>query len=383
MLEPLLMNTGNLFRVATRHDFAHQLLGQEGTEPSANGLLARHAEKLFHAGVPGFDNAVQVHRQYADVQRFNDVFAEILETGDLQRFLLEGTVKLRVVQRHRHVAGDRFHQFDVIAGEEVPVNRLTEAQNGDGVFADAAGDEIIQIELLERAADGLADVTRRTGRLKKERPAGELGPGRLEKTKVQGFEEPHTHGTRDAHLAGLQRIFHKNRKPIDEQRLGDAVHDRAEHGIEAYFIRQGAPEFNQRAAIVEAVAVEKAVEAPLNSFAERLEQKGCDNNGDHAANRARRLRVEDIGNEGHERKINRGDGRRGRGVGQASLEDDIHVHQAVADDGIAETQGNQHEAQHRHLHPRVRVQVDIEHQRKDVKQRNRQTADESAARQPL
>src|SRR5438445_4663172 len=285
MLEPLLINTGNLFRVATRHDLAHQLLGQEGAEPSANGFLARHAKKLFHAGVPGFDDAVQVHRQYADVQRFNDVFAEILEAGDLQRFLLEGTVKLRVVQRHRHVAGDRFHQFDVIAGEEVAVNRLAEAQNGDGVFADAAGDEIIQIELLERAADGLADVTRRTGRLKKERPAGELGPGRLEKTKVQGFEEPHTHGTRDAHLAGLQGIFHKNRKPVDEQRLGDAVHDRAEHGVEAHFVRQGAPEFNQRPTIVEAVAVEKGVEAPLNPFAERLEQKGRDNNGDHAANR--------------------------------------------------------------------------------------------------
>src|SRR4029077_10485099 len=280
-----LINTGNLFRVATRHDFAHQLLGQEGAKPSANGLLARHTEKLFHAGVPGFDDAVQVHRQHADVQRFDDVFAEILEAGDLQRFLLEKSVKLRVIQRHGYVTGDRFHQFDVIAGEEVPVNRLTEAQNGDGMLADAAGDKIIQIKLLERAADRLADVTRRTGRLKKERPAGELGPGRLEKAEIQGFGKPHTHGTRDAHPAGLQGIFHKNRQPVDEQRLGDAVHDRAEHGIEAHFVRQRAPEFNQRAAIVEAVAVEKAVEAPLNPFAEWLEQKGCDNNGDHAADR--------------------------------------------------------------------------------------------------
>src|SRR6266852_2220769 len=339
MLEPLLINTGDLFRVATRHDLARQLLGQEGTELPANGLLARHAEKLFHAGVPGLDNTVQIHRQHADVQRFNDVFAEILEAGDLQRFLLEGTVKLRVVQRHGYVAGDRFHQFDVIAGEEVAVNRLAEAQNGDGVFADAAGDEIIQIELLERAADGLADVTRRTGRLKKERPAGKLGPGRLEKTKVQGFE--------------------------------------------AHFVRQGAPEFNQRAAIVEAVAVEKAVEAPLNPFAERLEQKGCDNNGDHAPDRTGGLRVENVGNEGHQRKIDRGDCCRGRGVCQASLEDDIHVHQTVADDGIAETQWNQHEAQDRNHQPGMRVQVYIEHQRKDVKQRERQSADERSASQPL
>ena len=115
MQQPLLVDAGNLFRITTRDDFTRQLLGQEGTEPPSNGFLTRYTKKLFHARVPGFDDAVQVHRQHAHVQRFDDVFAEILEPGDLERFLLERAVKLGVIQGHRNVTGDRLNQFDIVA----------------------------------------------------------------------------------------------------------------------------------------------------------------------------------------------------------------------------------------------------------------------------
>ena len=59
-------------------------------------------------------------------------------------------------------------------------------------------------------------------------------------------------------------------------------------------------------------------------------------------------------NQRDHREIN-GDDAGGRGrVGQAALEDDVHVHQAVANDGVAETQRNQHQRDAGEFHPRPR-----------------------------
>ena len=42
----------------------------------------------------------------------------------------------------------------------------------------------------------------------------------------------------------------------------------------------------------------------------------------------------------------------GKRVGEAALEDDVHVHQAVADDGVAEAERDQREREDRQFHPR-------------------------------
>ena len=94
--------------------------------------------------------------------------------------MFERAIKLGVIESHREVTGDGFDQFDVITGQ-----KISEAKNRYGVLADAAGDKVVEVELLERAANGVRDISCRTGRLEKERPAGQLGPGRLEETEIQ------------------------------------------------------------------------------------------------------------------------------------------------------------------------------------------------------
>src|ERR1700688_578795 len=347
----------------------------------ADGVLALDAEELLHARVPGFHHADQIHGENADVQGFDDVFAEVLEARNFQRFLFERRVQLGVVQRDGEVAGDGLHQLDVVAGEKIAVDGFTQAEHRDGVLANTAGHEIVQVQLLERRPHSVRNVSRRAGRLKKERPTGELGPGRLEEAKIHGLGEAHAHGASEAHMAGAHGVFHEDGQAIDEQSLGNAVHDRAQHGVETHFIGEGAAEFNQGAPVVEPVAVEETIQARLNPFAKRLKQEGGNDDSDHAACRSAGLRVEDLGNQGDEREVHGGNGGGGRGVGQTALEDDVDVHQAVANDGVAEAQGNEHQAEHGKLHPGVLRRV--QHKGDDVEEREGQTARQRSAGEPL
>ena len=315
-----------------------ELFRKQGAKLASNGVLPGHAEKLLHARVPGFDDAFQIHGENADVQGFDDVFAEVFEARDLEGFLFERGIKLRVIESHGDVACNRFHELDVIAGKIVAVDGLPEAQNGHGVFADAAGNVVIEVELFERSVDGFADIARGAGRLKKERPPRKLGPGRAEETKIERFRETHAHRASQAEIAGIGDVLDKNRQAIDEKRLRDAVHHGAEHGLKPHFVGERAAEFDQGAAIVQTVAIEEAIETRLNPFAERLEEKRGDDDGDDAADGSVRLRMKNLGDQRHEEEVNRGDRSRGRRIGQAAFEDDVHIHQAVTNDGVAEAQ---------------------------------------------
>ena len=62
-------------------------------------------------------------------------------------------VELGVVERDGQVSGDGEQQFHVLAGQKIAVHRLAQAQDGDGVVANAAGNEIVQVQLLERLPD--------------------------------------------------------------------------------------------------------------------------------------------------------------------------------------------------------------------------------------
>ena len=86
----------------------------------------------------------------------------------------------------------------------------------------------------------------------------------------------------------MRRILEENGQAIHQQRLRNAIEHRAEQRLEADFIRERAPEFDQRAAIVEPVAIEEVIEARLHPIAQRLDQKCRDHDGDHRAGRARR-----------------------------------------------------------------------------------------------
>src|SRR5260370_25229117 len=154
VMESLLIDAGNLFLVTTGGNFARQFIRQQGAELASNRFLARHSKELLHAGVPGLHDAVKVNGEHADVQGFNDVFAEILEAGDFECFLFERAVKLRVVQGDGNIAGNRLDQFDVVAGQKNSINYLSDTHYFHSLLTNTAGDKGGEGPLLERAAGG-------------------------------------------------------------------------------------------------------------------------------------------------------------------------------------------------------------------------------------
>ena len=233
------------------------------------------------------------------LQRFDDIFAEILQALDLRGLLLERLIEPRVFDGDGHVAGDRGEQLEVFAREVIAVDRLAQAEHGDRAVAEAAGDEIVQVELLERAADRIGFLAAARADSKKRQPRRERRPRRVEKAQIERAFGAHVPSSATStNWPGCAGILEEDGEAVDEQRLRNAVEHGAEQRLEADFVGERAAEFDQRAAIVEAVAIEEVVEARLHPVAQRLEQERGDDDGDHRAGRARRPgRVEQLADQ--------------------------------------------------------------------------------------
>ena len=73
-------------------------------------------------------------------------------------------------------------------------------------------------------------------------------------------------------------------------------------GSKPDFVRERAAKFNQRAPVVQTVAVEETIEPSLNPFAEGLEKKCSDDDGDDAADGAVAGEWKDLRNERDKQK---------------------------------------------------------------------------------
>ncbi len=71
--------------------------------------------------------------------------------------------------------------------------------------------------------------------------------------------------------------------------------------------------------------------------------------------------MENLSAQRDQGEIKCGDTGRCRGIRQAALKNNVHIHQSITNHGVAEAQGDQHQAQYGELHPRV--QRHAEHQR--------------------
>ncbi len=88
-----------------------------------------------------------------------------------------------------------------------------------------------------------------------------------------------------------------------------------------------------------------------------------------------------FGNCGYHCEVRSDDRRRSQRVRHAALEDQVYVHQSVADDGVSEGERQQSQRKYRHLHGRRRHRA--EQIGNDVKQREGRNRHHSAARNPL
>ena len=131
------VEAGDALIAGARRNFRHQIGRKHVLELAADGFVARHADQPLKLRIPGFHRAAEIHGQHADVQRFDDIFREILEPLDLRRFLFQGGVELGIVERDGQIAGDGEQQLDVLARQKVAVDRFPESQHGDRVVANA------------------------------------------------------------------------------------------------------------------------------------------------------------------------------------------------------------------------------------------------------
>ncbi len=109
-----------------------KLRGEDGTKFLADGFGAAESVHGLHLRVPAFDAVVEIEGQDADVDGFDDVFVELLETLELADFFFEPRVEAGVLEGDADVAGQRFQQFNVFAREEVAADGAAQADDGDG-----------------------------------------------------------------------------------------------------------------------------------------------------------------------------------------------------------------------------------------------------------
>ncbi len=121
---------------------------------------------------------------------------------------------------------------------------------------------------------------------------------------------------------------------IDLDGFADARHQALGEPVEHDVGIQVAGEADQRAAVVVPVAVERAIDAPLQAVLDRLGQQNHDDRGEERDDPPLiRLALDERAARGAEDgDEDRDAGGDRRGVDQQALEDDLDVHQPVADD---------------------------------------------------
>src|SRR6266404_4492374 len=111
------------------------------------------------------------------------------------------------------------------------------------------------------------------GRLEKYRSTRHLWLGRLEETEIERFTDADAHRPRQTQFSRCLRVLHEYRQTVHQQRLRYAIHYRTQHRVQADLVGQSLAEFDQCSAIVQTVAVEKMIQAPLDPHPNGLKEK--------------------------------------------------------------------------------------------------------------
>ena len=106
--------------------------GKHRTKRLAERLAAAQRIHGLHLRVPAFDAVVEIDGEDADVDGFDDVLVELLEPLKLDDLFLEARVEAGVLQSDADVAGQRFQQLHIFAGQKVAAQSAAQADDGDG-----------------------------------------------------------------------------------------------------------------------------------------------------------------------------------------------------------------------------------------------------------
>ena len=169
----------------------------------------------------------------------------------------------------------------------------------------------------------------------------------------------------------------------DRQRLHQAVCDGLQHVVDAFAGIQFPDEIYQGLAVIVGVAVEMAIQLFLYPVADGLEQEGGD---EHHHNQLRTGNIlnalldqvadgKDNAVEGCE------DDEGGQRVGVAPAEDNVHIHQPVAQNGPRDGEGDEGQRDDRVV--QQRAELEVQDVRNGIQQPERCKAEDHAVPQPL
>ena len=111
--------------------------------------MSWNAGEFLDLGVPALDSIVKVDGHNADIDRFDDVFAEFLEALVFLDFLLERTVETAILDCDRDISGKRDQQLEVVAGQKIALVRTADAEIGDRATARIAWNVIRQVKVCD------------------------------------------------------------------------------------------------------------------------------------------------------------------------------------------------------------------------------------------
>src|SRR3974390_674047 len=322
----------------------------------AQHLRPRHGIHYFHLRVPRFDAVLQVHRQHADTDGLDNVLAELFQPLVLGDLALQRTVQARILDGNADVSCQGFQQLHVFGGEEISFGGLAQSQHGDHAIHHVAGNVVVEVEAL----DGLACLRRFAHRLRRVVEEQVASPP----LRALHVEESQVHlaGVSNAVRLGQHelvrplRVCQEDGQAVDHQSVGDAVDDGGQHLVEVGLGVQVAAEFDQRPAVVVTLTVEELVEVVLHPVLEGGKQRGRDGDRDHQADRsgAGKVLMEDFRDAADGREVRRRDGAGCDGVRHTALENEVDVHQAIAEDSVAKRQRKEYQRQHGYPHTECR-----------------------------
>ena len=94
---------------------ADQLQRDDFFDAAAYGLASAAAGKRFESFVPANDASGIVFDHHSDIDRLDNVLAEVLQALIFACLLLEGAIQARILDRDSDVVGYRLQQFEVFA----------------------------------------------------------------------------------------------------------------------------------------------------------------------------------------------------------------------------------------------------------------------------
>src|SRR6185369_208025 len=153
-------------------------------------------------------------------------------------------------------------------------------------------------------------------------------------------------------LAELLVGGREDRYAIDIQSAREAIDDHGEQSVEIGLGVQVTSELDQRLTVVVTLAIENLIEPVGDVVLEWIkQQRGNDDGGDKSRRAGtREIFVEQFGGHTDRCEVDSGNRTCGERVRHAALEDQVDVHQPVAEDGVSKGQRQEYQRQYSCLH---------------------------------